>query len=72
MITYLDACPSCPPGLPDPAPSAGYPEHTPGGLVTTHQCSLCSCAWSALRQDGWVIERVLVPVVPDRKEAEAA
>ena len=37
-MTNLDACPECPPGIPDAAPAIGKPIHVPGGTVTDHQC----------------------------------
>jgi len=61
-IAYLDACPECPPGIPDPSPALGHPERVPGGSVTSHQCGSCGVAWSALWRDGWVVDRVCAPV----------
>jgi hypothetical protein len=66
MITYLDACQSCPPGLPDASPSLGAPEQVPGGVVTAHQCGTCGGAWNTLWQGGWPVERLLAPVSPDQ------
>ena len=62
MITYLDACPKCPPGIPDASPSLGAPETVPEGEVTAHQCGTCEAAWSTLWQDGWPVDRMTAPV----------
>ena len=70
-ITRLDACPACPPGIPDAAPSLGDPEQVPGGTVTAHQCGLCGSAWSALWRDGWVIDRLVAPVAAEVRHAAA-
>ena len=52
MITYLDACQACPPGIPDASPALGAPETVPGGLVTAHQCGMCEAAWSTCGATG--------------------
>lgn len=62
MITYLDACPECPPGIPDASPALGTPEAVPGGSVTAHQCGTCKTAWSTLWQAGWPVDRLTAPV----------
>ena len=68
MITYLDACPSCDPGMVPASPAIGFPEHAPEGLVTTHQCGVCGTAWSAVRRGVWVIARLSAPVRADSAE----
>ena len=62
MISYLDACPSCPPGIPDAAPSLGNPEPAPGGILTDHQCGMCGTAWTVYWRDGWPVDRLIAPV----------
>lgn len=69
MITYLDACPSCPPGIPPASPAAGSPEQVPEGTVTDHQCEVCEVAWSTLWQEGWPVERLIAPVADALEEA---
>ena len=73
-IVYLDACPECPPGIPDAAPAVGPAEQVPGGVVTDHACGLCGCAWSASWRDGWVIGRLLAETYggPATRKDEAA
>ena len=62
MITYLDACPRCPPGIPEASPSLGPALDVDGGKVTDHQCSACETAWSTFWRDGWPVERLIAPV----------
>ena len=62
MITYLDACQSCPPGIPDASPPLGPALDVNGGKVTDHQCSTCDTAWSTFWKDGWPIDRLIAPV----------
>jgi hypothetical protein len=73
---YLDACPKCPPGIPDASPALGTPEQVPGGTVTAHQCGLCGAAWNTFWQGGWPVDRMNAPVVADaglrRDRREAA
>ncbi len=68
MITYLDACPQCPPGIPDSSPSLGPALDADGGQVTDHECSLCGTAWSTSWRDGWPVDRMTAPVSPVRAD----
>jgi hypothetical protein len=65
MTAYLDACPKCPPGIPDASPSLAAPETVPGGKVTAHQCGTCKTAWNTLWQNGWPVDRMTAPVTLD-------
>ena len=74
-ITRLDACPECPPGIPDAAPAVGEPVHFAGGTLTDHgPCGLCGSAWTAVWRDGWVIGRLLAETYgePATRKDEAA
>ena len=62
MIVYLDACPECPPGIPDASPALGATERVPGGTVTSHQCGTCETAWSTYWRDGWPVDRLVALV----------
>lgn len=68
-----DACPSCPPALPDASLPAGFPRQVPGGIETDHECGLCGMAWSTFWRDGWPIERMYADVqeIATREEAAA-
>lgn len=68
-LTYLDACPVCPPGIPDASPALGEPEEVPGGTVTGHQCGTCETAWTTVWRDGWPIMQQLASVAPERASA---
>ena len=61
-LVYLDACPECPPGIPDASPALGAPEQAPGGIVTSHQCGTCETAWSTYWRDGWPVDRLVALV----------
>ncbi len=66
MITYLDACQSCPPGIPDASPALGPALDVNGGKVTDHQCAICETAWSTFWQGGWPVDRLIAPVSANR------
>jgi hypothetical protein len=68
MITYFDACQSCPPGIPDASPSLGDPETVPEGQITAHECGLCGAAWNTLWRGGWPVDRKVEPVSPEQAE----
>ena len=67
-----DACPICPPGIPDASLPLGAPEAVPGGAITAHQCGTCEAAWNTFWRDGWPIERTLAPVAAERAERNRA
>ena len=67
-----DACPVCPPGIPDASPPLGPVEFVNGGRVTDHECGSCGTAWSAFWRDGWAIDRLIAPVSPDQAERNRA
>ena len=69
MITYLDACPSCPPGIPDASPAIGEPEEVSGGTVTDHHCGTCKTAWSTLWRDGWPVDRLTAETAAEDRRA---
>jgi hypothetical protein len=66
IVTHLDACPVCPPGIPDASPSIGAPETAPEGAVTAHQCGTCETAWNTLWREGWPVDRLIAPVSPEQ------
>jgi hypothetical protein len=63
---YTDACPVCGPGDPPASPPAGFPRRVPGGLLTAHQCAVCSTAWETFWREGWPIDRLIAPVGPEQ------
>lgn len=65
-MIHLDACPACPPGIPDAAPALAPPEPANGGSVTAHQCEACGTAWETFWRDGWPIDRLIAPVTPEQ------
>ena len=69
----VDACPSCDPGVPAAALPAGVPEVVDGGVLASYECELCGTGWTT-RFDvyGWVVERSVAPVSPERAERSAA
>jgi hypothetical protein len=65
-----DACPACPPGIPDAALPVGPVTEADGGLVADYECSSCGCAWSALFDEHWwPVERIIAPVAEPRAAA---
>ena len=68
-----DACPVCPPGIPDASPPLGPVEFVNGGRVTDHECGSCRTGWSTFwDHDGWPIDRLIAPMAPDRAERNRA
>ena len=62
-----DACPACPPGIPDAALPVGPVAEVDGGRVADYECSSCGCAWSTWwDRYGFPVDRLLAPVSPDR------
>ena len=66
MTILIDACPVCPPGLPDASLPVGPVREVNGGRVADYQCSSCGTAWSAWF-DRWnfAIDRLIAPVSPE-------
>ena len=71
-VVYLDACPSCPPGIPDASPATGPALDVNGGTVTDHQCGLCGIAWSTLWWAGWPVEQTVASVADALQERRNA
>ena len=69
----VDACPSCDPGIPGPALPADDPAPVDGGILASYECELCGTGWTT-RFDmyGWPVDRMSVPVSPERAERSAA
>ena len=61
-----DACPVCPPGIPDAAPALAPPMPANGGSLTAHQCEACGTAWETFWRAGWPIDRLIAPVTSRR------
>ena len=57
-----DACPLCPPGLPDASLSL-LSEEVNGETVASYECAECGAGWSTrFDVNGWPVERSLAPV----------
>ena len=69
---YIDACPECPPGLPDASPALGTQVTADGVPVTDHECGLCGLRWTAEWVAGWVSARTTVPDRDRDREVAAA
>lgn len=66
MITanFLDACPSCDPGLPDASPPVGPVRQAGEYREADYGCSSCPTAWTTRWRDGWPVERLTAQVGP--------
>jgi hypothetical protein len=62
-----DACPVCPPGIPDASLPIGPVLEVNGGRVADYQCSSCETAWSAFFDRwGFPIDRLIAPVTSEQ------
>jgi len=63
LPVLADACPVCPPGIPDASLPIGPVLEVNGGRVADYQCSACETAWSAFFDRwGFPIDRLIAPV----------
>ena len=59
----VDACPSCPPGIPDAALPLSAPEAADGETLASYECGACGTAWQTLFDaHWWAIDRSIAPV----------
>ena len=69
----VDACPSCDPGIPGPSLPAGDPEPAALGIAYPYECEVCHIGWTTVFDVyGWVVDRSVAPVSPERAERRAA
>ena len=69
-----DACPACPPGIPDASLPVGPVAEVNGGRVADYECACCGTAWSTWwDRYGFPLDRMTAPVSPsDRNRSETA
>jgi hypothetical protein len=64
-----DACPVCPPGVPDAAFPVSPPETVKGGTLAQYECGTCGTGWETwFTADGWPAGRLIAPVSPAQAE----
>jgi hypothetical protein len=69
----IDACPVCPPGIPDASLPVGPVRESGGGRVADFQCTGCGTAWSAwFDRHGFAIDRRIAPVSPEQANRHRA
>ena len=68
LPVLADACPVCPPGIPDAAQPIGPVLEVNGGRVADYQCPACETAWSAFfdRYGFPIGPRLIAPVTSEQ------
>jgi len=64
-----DACPECPPGIPDASPPIGPVTGSGRFRVTDHQCQECGTAWTATSDRWGFVHDRSIAIAPEQARA---
>ena len=67
-LTLPDACPVCPPGIPDVSLPLTLPAEAAGGTIAPYRCGSCGSSWRTWSDCwGWPVLRLFEPVTPEQE-----